>query len=151
MKWSHRLAYRLMRAWWFVRRPTTSGARVLLIKDGQVLLVRHTYLRSWMPPGGGVAHGETLEQAVRREAREEVGATLHHLRLHGVYNAFGEHKHDTVALFVSEDFETDGTTDREIEEARLFPLDDLPEGISPATRRRIREYLEGEGPYHGVW
>jgi len=151
VKWTHRLGYRLMKLWWSLRRPVTVGVRVLLIRDGQILLVRHTYLKSWFAPGGGVKYGETLEQAVRREATEEAGATLHHLELLGVYTSFNEGKSDHVAMFVSTDLESDGTHDHEIEEVRWFDLDDLPTDVSPATRRRIAEHLDGRAPVYGDW
>ncbi len=151
MKTSHRLAYRAMRVWWHVRRPVTLGVRVLLIRGDEILLIRHTYMRSWFAPGGGVGRGETLEQAVRREAREEVGATLHDLRLLGTYTSFKEGKSDHVVMFVSTDFDVDGTSDHEIEQIEWFPLDALPDPMSPATLRRIQEYQEGEGPYFGDW
>jgi 8-oxo-dGTP pyrophosphatase MutT (NUDIX family) len=140
-----------MRAWWRVRRPLSVGVRVLLVRDGQVLLVRHTYLHSWFAPGGGVERGETLEEAIRREAREEVGATLHDLRLMGIYTSFKESKSDHVVMFVSTDFSVDGTSDREIEEFRWYPLDALPDDLSPATARRIEDYLAGRAPGVGDW
>jgi 8-oxo-dGTP pyrophosphatase MutT (NUDIX family) len=127
------------------------GVRVLLVRDGQVLLIRHTYMHSWFAPGGGVERGETLEQAVRREAREEVGATLHDLRLMGIYTSFKESKSDHVVMFVSTDFDVDGTSDREVEETRWFPLDGLPPDLSPATARRITDFLEGRSPGVGDW
>ena len=151
MKRLHRWAYLAMGVWWRVRRPLTVGVRVLLIREERVLLLRHTYMRSWFAPGGGVERGETLEQAVRREAREEVGATLRDLRLLGIYTAFKEGKSDHVVMFVSTDFDVDGTSDREIEEVRWFDLDDLPADLSPATARRIRDYLDGRAPGVGDW
>lgn len=35
----------------------------------------------WLPPGGHVNYGETLEDAVRREVREEVGAEVNEIKL----------------------------------------------------------------------
>lgn len=36
--------------------------------------------------------------------------------------------------------------DMEIAEARFFPLDALPDGVTPATRRRLAEITEGAVP-----
>ena len=151
MKRTHRLAYLAMKGWWALRRPTTVGVRVLLIRDDAILLVRHTYLHSWFAPGGGVKPGEVLEQAARREAAEEAGATLGELQLFGTFTSFKEGKSDHVVMFLCTDFETDGSSDHEIEEVRWFPLDALPAELSPATARRIREYTTGEWPNFGPW
>jgi ADP-ribose pyrophosphatase YjhB (NUDIX family) len=56
-----------------------TAARLLLLDDQQrVLLFRHGDGHGrefWATPGGGVEPGETLEQAARREALEELGAS----------------------------------------------------------------------------
>ena len=55
-----------------------TAARLLVFDDQQrVLLFRHGDGHGrefWATPGGGVEPGETLEQAARREAAEELGA-----------------------------------------------------------------------------
>jgi 8-oxo-dGTP pyrophosphatase MutT (NUDIX family) len=121
-------------------------------KDGRVVLVKHTYDELWYLPGGGVEREETLEDAVRREAREEVGAELGQLRLLGAYTSFSEYKSDHVLVFVCHDFSLTGETDREIARFGLFDLEALPEDTSPATRRRIQEYKTGSpAPNLDMW
>ena len=51
------------------------GARALVIKDDEVLLIRHTYESGWFTIGGAVDKGETFVQAAIRELQEEVGVT----------------------------------------------------------------------------
>lgn len=52
-------------------------AVVLLIGD-EILLINHKRMgRSyWVLPGGGLRHGETLEECAKREVREETGIAI---------------------------------------------------------------------------
>jgi len=95
---------------------------------------------------------ETLEQAARREAAEELGASLGQLGLRGVYTNFYEHKNDHVVVFSCSDFSLTGASDREIERFGFFSVDNLPENVSPGSRRRIQEYVNGsDRPIVGMW
>ncbi|MFC0651817.1 NUDIX domain-containing protein [Lederbergia wuyishanensis] len=68
--------YKIYKLKWYISRPITLGVRILLIQDEKVLLVKHTYQNHWYLPGGGVEKSETLERAIRRECKEEIGADL---------------------------------------------------------------------------
>ena len=52
----------------------------LLVRDRELLLVklRHPTRDGfvWMPPGGGVEYGESMEQALKREFLEETGIQI---------------------------------------------------------------------------
>jgi 8-oxo-dGTP diphosphatase len=66
------------------RYARVDGAHVLVTDpDGRILVVRPTYTREWMLPGGRVEHGETPHVAAIREAREETGleVALDHLAI----------------------------------------------------------------------
>ncbi len=138
------LLHRAGRAYWRLFRPITLGVKLLLVRAGQVVLVRHTYGEGWHLVGGAVKRGETAAAAGRREAREEVGATLGALRLFGVFTHFDEYKSDHVVVFVCDDFQLAGARSPEIAETRAFDLTALPADVSPATRRRIAEYLNAD-------
>jgi ADP-ribose pyrophosphatase YjhB (NUDIX family) len=103
MKPFPRLLYQLNRLRYRLTRPVTLGVRLLLLQEGKVLLVQHTYQPERYLPGGKVEHGETTEDAARREAREEVGATLGPLRLFGVYTNFYEGRSDHIIVFACDD------------------------------------------------
>ncbi len=145
--------YRAFTWWLALTRPITVGVRLLLIRDGQVLLVRHTYQNGWYLTGGGVKRKETLEQAARREAREEAGAELKGLRLFGVYTNLAEGRSDHITVFVCEDFNLSGQHDLEIAALDFFALEALPEDLLPGHRRRVEEYLGTRpGQVHtGIW
>jgi 8-oxo-dGTP pyrophosphatase MutT (NUDIX family) len=136
--------YKIYRLQWIVTRPITLGVRILLVKDGQILLVKPTYQNGWYLVGGGVKRSETPEQAARREAKEEVGAELGRLELLGIYSLFYESKNDHITVFTCTDFTYTGKTDFEIEKCRLFPFDSLPADIAPGHERRIQEFLENQ-------
>ena len=81
-----RLVYFFYRIYIFLFRPVTYGVRALLVKDGRILLIRHTYRSGWHLPGGGIQRGETVETAARREVREETGAEMGAVQLLGIYS-----------------------------------------------------------------
>lgn len=153
MKWLVRLAYRIYRLQWRVTRPLVLGVRLILVQEGQVLLVKHTYQPNWYFPGGLVERGETLAAAAKREAFEEAGVTLlTEPKLLGMYTSFLEGKSDHVALFYATAYTQGPQRDRwEIAECRTFPLTALPADVSPACCRRLADYQRGAGPYLAEW
>jgi ADP-ribose pyrophosphatase YjhB (NUDIX family) len=58
--------------------------RTLVVWNRQVLLVQHHDPRDdtvfWILPGGGSEDGETIEEAARREVKEETGVDVRILR-----------------------------------------------------------------------
>lgn len=146
-----RLRTRLFRAararWTRAAKGMTLGVRALALDDeGRVLLVRHAYTSGWHFPGGGVEIGETAEAAAVRELFEETGVAAEaRPALAGLYFnvAFGGRDH--VALYRFERFSR-GPQPRpnsEIAEIGWFAPDTLPDGATPATRRRLAEVFEG--------
>jgi len=146
-----RLLYQGSRFLSILFKPVTNGVRILLVKEHQILLVKHIYEDKWYIPGGLVEKGERLDEAVRREAMEEVGATLVDLKLFGAYSNFLEGRSDHIAVFISQNFNLNGDTDHEIEEMAFFPLNDLPEGVSAGSKNRIDEYISGIRKGFGAW
>jgi 8-oxo-dGTP pyrophosphatase MutT (NUDIX family) len=51
-------------------------ASVYLIDNQKVLLIYHSKLQKWLPPGGHVEADETPSEAARREVREETGLEI---------------------------------------------------------------------------
>lgn len=66
-------------------KSVRTGARTILFDDdNEVALVYETAYDHYKLPGGCVEPSETLEQALRREIAEEVGATIRSIRYIGV-------------------------------------------------------------------
>lgn len=53
-----------------------SGAAGAILKDGKILLARHSSLKKWHIPGGLQEVGESIQQTVQREIREELALEL---------------------------------------------------------------------------
>lgn len=53
-------------------------ARAIIIEDNKLLVVKRTKVNEvyWVLPGGGVEDGETVEQAMIREGKEELDLDL---------------------------------------------------------------------------
>jgi 8-oxo-dGTP pyrophosphatase MutT (NUDIX family) len=122
------------------------GARALVIRDDEILLIRHTYADGWYTIGGGIDRGETPRQAIKRELREEVGLDVEgEPKLMGIYYNGSIKRGDYVVLYVISSVKelpaNAKTRSLEIAEQRWFKLDNLPQDISPATKRRIEEFL----------
>lgn len=139
----------------FIRRSHTLGVRAV-VRDGQgcVFLVKHTYVPGWYLPGGGVEWGETLGDALAKELVEEGNIRLTGpARLVAIYQNKGASKRDHVALYdclLWEQSAPPKVPNREILEVGFFPMDDLPPGVTEATKRRLAE-LETNGPYCAFW
>jgi len=119
----------------------TVGVRALIINDNQVLLVKHTYQPMWYTIGGGVEKAETPLEGMLSEAKEEVGAVEFQPELFSVYYANSEKRDDYIIFYIIKDARFIDMHSSEIAEKKWFSLDLLPEDISPATKRRIDEYL----------
>ena len=145
--WGAHLYFRLTRG-------MTLGVRAAVLDgEGRVFLVRHTYTPGWHLPGGGVEVGEALEEALAKELREEAMIRVTGpVTLHGVFFNRTTSPRDHVAIYVVREFAVDGVKqpDREIAEARFFPLDALPETTTAGTRRRLAEIVSGATP-PGDW
>src|SRR5690606_28871668 len=52
------------------------AAYAIIVHDDKTLLLRSRETDKWMQPGGGIDKGETIEEALWRELREEVGLEI---------------------------------------------------------------------------
>jgi 8-oxo-dGTP pyrophosphatase MutT (NUDIX family) len=134
-----RVAHRLLRAWWFVRRPQQRGVKCVLTDGDNVLLVRHTYGSSkWDLPGGGLKRDEPPVEAARREIAEELGVRLDGWRDLGFIGASEYHRHDTIWLFQAELNGKPLTIERaELDTVQWFARGRLPADVGRYVRRIV--------------
>ena len=66
-------------------RHSVSVAGIVVNDAGEVLVIRRRDNGHWEPPGGVLELGETFEEGVQREVREETGIDVKVERLTGIY------------------------------------------------------------------
>lgn len=145
--------YGLQRRLWRLLRPRTRGVKVMLFDDaGALLLVRNTYGRTdlFVLPGGGIHMFEKPAAAAAREVKEEVDCGVEGLAFVSTFVSASEGRRDTVHLYRARAAGAVRADGFEVEEARFFALDALPDNVSPATLRRIAEY-RGEREVSAAW
>jgi mutator protein MutT len=130
------------------------GCGALIINDNnQVLLIkRGSKAKSergvWSRPGGGVEEGESPEEAVKREIKEELGIEIEILEPLD----FIEHLSDTGQHWIALGYlakvkngEPRIMEPEKIEEIKWFSLDEIPENLAIYTQEGIRKLKEKLG------
>lgn len=64
---------------------SVSVAGVVVSDDGRALLIQRRDNHRWEPPGGVLELGESIDDGLRREVREETGLDVEPVALTGVY------------------------------------------------------------------
>ena len=129
------LAYRLH------ARFAVGVTGIVRADDGRVLLLRH---RLWTPdapwgfPSGFARRGERFQDTVVREVREETGLTVRVGRLVEVRSGFRYKAAVYFEAALAGGLDGLVLDKREILEARLFALDELPAAMPPLHRKLAR-------------
>ena len=143
-----------------IRQISPSGKPVvvqtgasIIVEDaqGRILMQQRQDDGTWSYPGGRVEIGETTEQAARREVLEESGLRVGDMQLFGVFS--GEPLHHIYPdgnevwgvdiVYISRDY-TNTLLPRDGEAAALgfYPIDQLPQPISPMNAVQIQAYID---------
>jgi len=114
--------------------------------DGEMryLLARRSDIGWWNLVGGGLERGETPEEGLAREAREEIGAEIEVVRLVGVYAK--PQKNEVVLTYLcrlAPDSPEPGTSE-EVSEVGVFRVAELPADTLPKHRQRVLDAASGQ-------
>jgi 8-oxo-dGTP pyrophosphatase MutT (NUDIX family) len=142
-------------AWFRLSRPMTLGVRAAVENaEGRVFMVRHTYVKGWYMPGGGVEHGEPAALALSRELVEEGGIRLTaEPSVFGFYSNHHSFRNDHVVFYRvpwGSWEQTQPTSAGEIAETAWVDPLNPPDGITPGNRLRLAE-LYGGAPVSPYW
>ena len=114
-------------------------------KMGIVLIKRKNPPYGWAIPGGFVDYGETLEAAAVREALEETGLAVTLVRQFHTYSdpARDPRKHTITTVYIARARGKPVGAD-DAAEARIVPVDALPEPMAFDHGDILRDYREGK-------
>lgn len=127
------------------RNPFLTVDAIIEIDGGIVLIRRKNPPPGWAIPGGFVDYGETLEEAVVREAKEETGLDIRLVRqLHTYSDPKRDPRHHTVStIFIATASGIPVAAD-DAREAGIFMKDNLPDEIAFDHRQILEDYFRGK-------
>jgi 8-oxo-dGTP diphosphatase len=116
------------------------GVFALIFNDQKQILLGHRRdIDWWNLPGGGMESGETVDEALCREVREETGLEVKIERLVGVYSK--PQKQEVVLTFLCQVIGGSLHSTEETRESRYFAPETLPGNTLPKHRQRIEDAL----------
>ena len=127
------------------------GSGVFVYKDGKLLLQRRKDNNCWAIHGGSVDIGEVVEDAAKRELKEETGLTANKLELFGVFSGEnmmytypnGDEVYIVAVTHLCTDFSGELNPEaNEVLELKWFDINDLPKDISPIDTYAINAFVE---------
>ncbi|MFH1308733.1 MAG: NUDIX hydrolase [Patescibacteria group bacterium] len=136
------IIFPLVKLYWFIFRPETSGTKCIIEYKNRVLFIRNNYGRKrWTFPGGRINKGEIPEQTIKREIKEEVGLDISDLKLLDIFISTAEYKKDKVYLYLAKSNKKDLIIDNiEILQAKWLNIDNYPKPIGQIALKMIKIY-----------
>lgn len=128
---------------------TSTG--IIPFPEGKILLVKRgtvPFRGYWALPGGRMEAGESIEQTVVREVKEETGLDVQVERVIGEYVEKGvegdvEYEYFPTCFLVKVVGGEARRQENEIQEIKLFGLSGLPQPLAFEHDKMIKDYLRG--------
>ena len=119
--------------------PIVSVEAAIQIEGAFLLLKRNNQPAKgeWWFPGGRIKKGETLQQALIREVKEETGLTITQHKLINVYSRVFPERHDITIAYLCRAEKQEITLNNEHQEYKL--LSNPPDGLHPYITQTIED------------
>ena len=112
---------------------------VIIIKNHSVLLTKRTqnpHKGSWHLPGNIIRKNETMRQAVKRAAKNELNLNVKIIKYVGVYENLNSFRHDVSHGFIVSPISGKIKTDFQSEELKFFKK--IPKNTVPHHKKMIK-------------
>jgi 8-oxo-dGTP pyrophosphatase MutT (NUDIX family) len=97
----------------------------------QVLLTHRFDFPVWVLPGGGTEPNETLQEAIKREIKEEIGVEIELIEKVGTYFPPNFLSESLTHVFRGKVIAGDPAPSDEVKKVQFFPIDALPKLVPP--------------------
>ncbi|MFH1359506.1 MAG: NUDIX domain-containing protein [Candidatus Omnitrophota bacterium] len=131
-------------------RPYCTVDAIIEYQNGIILIERSNPPFGWALPGGFADYGESLEDAVKREAKEETNLDLLGLKQFHTYSQpdRDERFHTVSTVFVAQG-QGEAKSGDDAQNLKIVAFDDLKKMDYAFDHRKIIEdYLESKTPHH---
>lgn len=128
----------------------TAGVGLLVFNEkNEVLMHLRTDYNAWGFIGGSMELGESFEETAKRELKEETNLEIDSLELLTIlsgkdtYRKYpnGDELYDITAIFKVTKYHGDlKVNDNESKKLGWFPINNLPENLSPTTKKHIEKF-----------
>lgn len=127
-----------------------TSTAIIPFPDNQILMIKrntHPFVGYWALPGGRMDPGETIEQTIVREVKEETGLDVAIEDIVGEYVERGirediDYEYFPTCFIVKVVGGKLHKQDSEIQQMQLFNLDSLPQPLAFEHDTMIRDYLK---------
>ncbi len=117
-----------------------------VFKEDTILLTKREDFELWCLPGGGLEEDETVAQAAIRETKEETGIEIDLTSLVGIYSRTGIIPTAHITVFTGKPIGGEiKNQPGETIDVKYFPIDEIPEYLTPGHKKRIEDAISGRG------
>jgi len=124
------------------RSPFCTVDAIIEVKGGIILIKRKNPPYGWAIPGGFVDYGESLEDAIVREAKEETGLDIELVRqFHTYSNPERDPRHHTISTIFIAKASGKPTAGDDAKEVGIFTKESLPQDLAFDHRQILEDYF----------